>query len=816
MDYICPLLYVLKGFNKYLKIIKGVKSKYCKRKISKIMKINDFLFKLTLLFLPILTTLVIEIIHRGSLKDFLIWLTNNGFLFFYTVLIIFAISNCLAILIRSKRFIIILNLTISFVLLILTYISNLKINLRGEPLSILDYRLISEALGVIDGFNLKLWLPIILTIFFSSIIIIIFLKVKGEIKFLHSLVCSSLSLIILVFILILEIEDFGKFGISVPADISFNHEANGFILANVIDSKFLTIPKPENYSEEKIMDIINEMETYQLKTSIDTEFEEPNIIFIMSESFSDPSKLMGVKTNQEVIPNFKKYAINNVSGTLSVPGIGGGTANTEFEVLTGFSKDNIPNYSAPYNPYNTYITDSVDSLAAEFAQQDYETLAVHTYHSWFYRRNLVYKNLGFKQFLPIEFLNDDKYLGKFIDDQVINNVIIEQVNKTKNRDFIYAVTMASHGPYDEELPKEIILKENVVNKDEIENYLNAIHVSDQRLGELITYFENYEEPTIIIFFGDHIPPLGNDFYNNVGVEMGSEVSKEAPLLIWSNYKKNEPTTISLEADLLGAWLLKKIGYDKNPYFRYLSQRLEDEEVDNDFKNNVYNYQYDSIHGKQYISKLKAPFKNEKFTLGYDFEIEKIVAKKYTDSTALQISGKNLLSNSTLKIHKGEYPLHLETPHKGYAYIPNNVMNGVQELSLIVKDSRDTIIKESDSYNLSKLTYLKASETFENWYSASLNGEQYWELFDIKKDYIIVRLQLAEHHLMEDRPYYVTKDGEILPDKNADLMDAAFFSDIYANGYLYLSIPNIKGIKQDNLASIRKYFSDQNYVLNTIN
>lgn len=799
-------------------IIKGVKTKYCKRKISNVMKINDFLFKLTLLFLPILTTLVIEIIHRGSLKDFLIWLTNNGFLFFYTVLIIFAISNSLAILIKSKRFIIILNLTISFVLLILTYISNLKINLRGEPLSILDYRLISEALGVIDGFNLNLWLPIILTISFSSIIIIVFLKVKGEIKFLYSLVCSVLSLIILVFILILEIEDFGKIGISVPADISFNHEANGFIIANVIDSKFLTIPKPENYSEEKIMDIINEMETYQLKTSIDTEFEEPNIIFIMSESFSDPSKLMGLKTNQEVIPNFKKYAINNVSGTLSVPGIGGGTANTEFEVLTGFSKDNIPNYSAPYNPYNTYITDSVDSLAAEFSQQDYETLAVHTYHSWFYRRNLVYKNLGFKQFLPIEFINDDKYVGEFIDDQVINNVIIEQVNKTKNKDFIYAVTMASHGPYDEELPKEIILEENVVNKDEIENYLNAIHVSDQRLGELITYFENYEEPTIIIFFGDHIPPLGNDFYNNVGVEMGSEVSKEAPLLIWSNYKKNEPSTISLEADLLGAWLLEEIGYHKNPYFTYLSQRLDNDEVDNDFIDNVYNYQYDSLHGKQYISKVKAPYKNEKYTLGYDFQINDIIAREDNDVTALQISGENLHSNLTLKILKSEYPIHSESQTKGYVYIPNNILKDSKELRLIIKDSRETIIKESNSFNLSKLTYLDTNGTFENWYSADLNGDQYWEIFYIGKEYIIVRLQLPEHYLMGIRPYYVTKDGKILPDKNADLIDAAFFSDIYENGYLYLSIPNLKELQHndhDDIESIKKYFSKENYVLNTL-
>ncbi|WP_431030435.1 LTA synthase family protein [Lysinibacillus sp. LZ02] len=707
-----------------------------------------------------------------------------------------------------------MNIFILSIFMLLAYISQIKIDLRGEPLSILDYSLIMEAFGVINGFKINYFIPVIIIVIIITSIILSAKKIKGRQGIITGSIYSGISLFILIIVYIIDIEDFSRINVSIPADTSFNHENNGFIFASVIDTKFLSIPEPDNYSSDTIENIIQKMDEYaqHIKETSDETFENPNIIFVMSESFSTPNNSMNLDTNRQVTPNFNYYAKQAISGTIQVPGVGGGTANTEFEVLTGFSKDHILNYSVPYNPYNTYINKNVNSLASEFAQQNYETLAIHSYHSWFYKRDSVYKYLGFKKFLPIEFMNQENLVGRFLDDAIINDEIIQQINKTPERDFIYAVTMASHGPYDIDNGDEITVSNELPDKSIVENYLNAIHLSDQRLGELIRYFEKYDEPTMIIFFGDHIPPLGQEFYKSIGLSMESKDSKKAPLLIWSNYEEQEVKKVSVKANLLGAFILDEVNYYENDYFTYLGQALK-KYNNKDYLDDLYNLQYDILHGKRYFYNTKIEYINNQYTIGNEVKLENMAAKQFDNFTMLELVGDNFTPTVKLSIDNDRYPIQLVNRKKAYAYIPNIKLQSIDNIGLVVIDSKNTVINMSNSLKGSQVTIYK-EKLFPNWYNAHLNGQQYWEIFDVKSDYIIVRLDLPKYSIEGERPYFIMKDNEKLDDKDADYIDRSLLSDIYVNGYLYLSIPRDKSWSNPDLESIKKYFDKENYILYT--
>src|SRR5690554_4842506 len=195
---------------------------------------------------------------------------------------------------------------------------------------------------------------------------------------------------------------------------------------------------------------------------------------MMSEAFWDAETKLKLNLNQDPLPNFRSITGKTAAGFIQVPGIGGGTANTEFEVLTGFTKRFINDYNTPYNPYNSYVYRPIRSLATIFSELGYQATAIHPYHSWFYRRNEVYRHLGFHRFLPIEtFSHEPKQNGPFVADHVANALIFEEMEKSQEWDFIHVVTMEGHGPYSdlalEQTPIEVKNDLSSTTKETVEN-----------------------------------------------------------------------------------------------------------------------------------------------------------------------------------------------------------------------------------------------------------------------------------------------------------------------------------------------------------
>ncbi|MBQ3078373.1 MAG: sulfatase-like hydrolase/transferase, partial [Clostridia bacterium] len=237
----------------------------------------------------------------------------------------------------------------------------------------------------------------------------------------------------------------------------------------------------------------------------------PNIIFVQLESFFDPMTIKHLTFSEDPIPVFRSLKDGNTSGKLNVPTVAGGTANTEFEVLTGCCLDFFGAGEFPY--YSILREKAVESLATDLRINGYTATGIHNYTGSFYYRNDVYQNLGFNNFVSIEYMDGyEKTLTQWPKDEILKDVMKDAIRLTEGKDFIYTITVQTHGKYIE-IPEEmapVITVEGARSEEEknvMEFYLAMLTEVDKLIGDIIREYEDFEEDTIIVFFGDHLPGL---------------------------------------------------------------------------------------------------------------------------------------------------------------------------------------------------------------------------------------------------------------------------------------------------------------------
>lgn len=319
--------------------------------------------------------------------------------------------------------------------------------------------------------------------------------------------------------------------------------------------------------------------------------ESPNIIVVMNESFSDlTSYLEGYETSADPMPYVRSLMQRGevVSGTCAVSSdMGTGTANSEFEFLTG----NSMAYFKGNTPYVQFIDAETPSLASELGGRGYQTHAMHAYERAGYNRVKVYDRFGFDTYKGIEDFDVDLDFARgYPTDETNYRQLIKdfQENRGKGPQFIFNITMQNHGGYyasDYEWPQRLHEVAPVESYDEsVIAYESSVHMADEAVRQLIGYFETVEEPTVILFFGDHEPRLSNEFYeswftdeNNLDLETTAQLHK-TPFLIWGNYDLNtqalqKGTTVSL--NYLSTVLFQAAGVQLSPYQQYLADlRIE--------------------------------------------------------------------------------------------------------------------------------------------------------------------------------------------------------------------------------------------------
>lgn len=342
------------------------------------------------------------------------------------------------------------------------------------------------------------------------------------------------------------------FGVSPkePVNQTEHYAKNGFLAGFAVNFGSMRMSTPENYNEPYLKEAFAQ---YVPKTATSEEFQNPDIIVILSESFWDPLKLKNVSFSADPLKNYRRIAEKHPSGSMVSCTFGGGTVRPEFEILTGMTTNMLPSGNVPYPQY---VHDNIFSYARHFKNQGYDTIGIHTYQKEFYERNRAYPLLGFDDFLGEYDLHAEHHWnsGPYIKDETITEEIMYQLEQPHETGvYIMAITMENHGLYIDKYEPfdwDITVTSDVLterNLNVLHNYCKGTADSDAELGRLYDYVMQREKPTVVLWYGDHLPTLGGDFEpytttGNISSTKAAEWSEEekyrmfsTPYVIFANY-----------------------------------------------------------------------------------------------------------------------------------------------------------------------------------------------------------------------------------------------------------------------------------------
>lgn len=430
---------------------------------------------------------------------------------------------------------------------------------------------------------------VVTVIFIALIVLMHFVDFRIKWKFRFRLIPTVLGILALcLFVNALQDEDFQTDNYLYPFLFTpaYMTKVNGMAVTFAMDLKFVAVDKPDGYSRQKAKELLDSYAGTDDNTAIADKSDYPNIIVVMDEAFSDLSVLGGFDTNTDYMPfvhSLEKGNENTITGYLNTSVCGGNTADTEFEFLTGNTMAFLPVGSIPYQQY---IKSTTPSLASYLKSIGYATYAQHPYYSSGWNRDTVYPLLGFDNLSFMQDYSNQRFVREYISDETSFDRIIETYeNKPDGQPaFIFNVTMQNHGGY----TNTYYGFDNTVTADKLNNsaldqYLSLIKLTDEDLKNLIEYFSNVDEKTIVVFFGDHQPndtvassvlaENGMDYNNLSNEEL--KLRYQVPYVIWANYDIDEATGKDTSVNYLAANVLKAAGVPTNDYQSFLLKLQEE-------------------------------------------------------------------------------------------------------------------------------------------------------------------------------------------------------------------------------------------------
>lgn len=354
----------------------------------------------------------------------------------------------------------------------------------------------------------------------------------------------------------------------------YMHSKDGFFVSFILDIHFLQIEEPKNYSDEYALSLLNEQEVEK----VETPEELPDIIAIMDETFSDPAVLGEFETNKDYMPFvhsiLRGEVANTISGYTDVSVLGGNTANSEFEFLTGNSMAFFPNGSVPYLQY---IRDGISTIVPQLEEYGYTTYGTHTYRAKGWNREFIYDLMGFDyRYFQGSFPFEDK-LRNYVSDEADFKSILEWRNNTEGPFFMFNVTMQNHsnygGDFDNFDPQIVAKFKNTSSNKYLNKYLSLMYETDQDVASLLSELSQSDRKTIVVFWGDHQP---NDYvvrpiYKEYGLDFDNQTYEQqqqrqkTPFFIWANYDIQEQTNVEISLNYLNILLFETAGLQLDEY-----------------------------------------------------------------------------------------------------------------------------------------------------------------------------------------------------------------------------------------------------------
>lgn len=456
-------------------------------------------------------------------------------------------------------------------------------------------------------------------------------------------------------------------------NIAFAYQDYGFpycFSASVFNTG---ISQPNNYSKETIEQISNDGKITEATTG---RKEMPNIIFIQLESFFDPSEVEFFTTSEDPIPNFRKLMQNYSTGYFKVPSVGAGTANTEFEVLTGM---NLRYFGPGEYPYKTVLKyQTAESAATALENFGYGTHALHNNGGNFYSRADVFNNIGFDTYTSKEFMNILQVTENgWAKDDILTQHILNAMDSTEQQDFVFGITVQGHGDY----PEEKVLENPRITVSGIEDegrtnaweyYVNQLYETDQFIGELLQKLKERGEPTVLVLYGDHLPTMGLE-----AKDLKSRYLYNTNYVIWDNIglQKEDRNIPSYQ---IMADVFDRLNIHAGTIFNYHQTRRQTKHYLSDLEL----LQYDILYGEQYVygGKENNPIKEGHMQMGVlDVTLSELIAQM---DGSYSLYGENFTKSSKVYV------------------------NGEKQKTTFLNNTRidilDTEIKEGDTIEVSQV------------------------------------------------------------------------------------------------------------------
>lgn len=557
-------------------------------------------------FLPVILDLIIESLNRKSLLAGIEYMVNKPFLFAFNVLIIM-LTVSIAMFFQREIFVLSL---ISIIWLIFGIANYVILHFRVTPFSAVDFTLISSAISVSGHYLSPLNIAMIILAAVMLVVAVVCLFRKAPRYHKNTSRRAYVISGLVMFTLVCSILYIRNSSTSVQAlannytNISEAYENYGFVYCFANSLLDTGISKPEGYSEESVQQLKDDLQPKRNAVQ-----KKPNIIMIQLESFFDVNTVKGLDFSTDPLPNFHRLQKNYSNGLLTVPTVGAGTVNTEFEVLTGMNQHD---FGVSEYPYKTVLKNTTsESICNDLDNLGYTSHSIHNNTATFYGRNKVFSNLGFDTFTSVEYMNDITLNPNgWAKDDVLVDEIIRSLDSTPGVDFTFGITVQSHGKYDgiEMEGRQPVTVSGTPDgqEDAYQYYVNQIYEVDQMIGELIRRLEKREEPVVLVLYGDHLPSLNLQDEN---LTNGNQYQTQ--YVIWNNYGLSEED-MDLEAFQLYSHVLDQAGIHEGIITRYHQQS---DWNSSSYLEGLQMLEYDLLYGENYIYGGENPFEASQLQMG---------------------------------------------------------------------------------------------------------------------------------------------------------------------------------------------------------
>lgn len=629
---------------------------------------------------------LIEMISRRSFSAAWTYMTTKPLVFAYNAALIFT-TSLIVYLFRRRCF---WRVLISILWLLLGIINGVILSNRVTPFTGPDLHLLTDGMAVLNKY-LPAWgvvLALILLGFFALLLLILLIKApkyKRKVKFRYDLLLVVVGAALFAGATQLALEK--RILSNYFGNIAFAYEDYGYPYCLAVTIFDTGISCPRDYSEQEITRI----EKTEDNLPATNEDSKPNIIFVQLESFFDPTLVEYLNISEDPIPNFRKLMKEYTSGYYKVPSVGAGTANTEFESITGMSL----HYFGPGEyPYKSILKETTcESAPYVLKNLGYSTHAVHNNEANFYGRRSIFPNLGFDTFTSAEYMSEeeDKNPLGWTKDEILTDEIIKCLDSTEESDYIYTISTQGHGAYPEEQlidDPEITVSgaETEAQNNQWEYYCNEIHEMDNFVKELTDALADYPEDVILVMYGDHLPTMG------LTVEdLKNKYLFQTQYVMWDNFgleKKDE----NLAAYQMAAEVMDRASIHEGTIFRYHQARRNTRNYQVDLET----LQYDVLYGKKYSYDGESPFQRTKMRMGlYDVTLDSMEEISTVDHT-YRLKGTNFTPSSQVKLNGEWYDTVYVNPTT--LMISGTEINDFDRVSVVQRSNSSTRKALSKSYD----------------------------------------------------------------------------------------------------------------------